>query len=135
MNPEERKCGNCWCWNATDTRPGISDLRFSVCRLRPDVGHATDDGLRSESWACAEHRTAAEQAARWEARAAGALAAVGRSTRELVPLEALEKGRVEERRATVAWLRDTVGCTDSATGHRHVLANCLEAGEHRKEKP
>lgn len=43
-----------------------------------------------------------------------------------------EGGRIQERAAIVEWLRRWSGVTDDPSLPTH-LAECIEAGEHRKE--
>ena len=77
MEPSERNCGNCWCWDARAVEGTVSGRGYTVCRLRPETTlHERED-------CCPEHRTADEQARLWAARDAEARF----STHELKAIE------------------------------------------------
>src|SRR3990167_6802313 len=109
MTPEERTCGNC------------AAYIFEQCRVRgaaptPTSGGPLSYGCSAQDTGCPDHRSAAEQVAQWEARAAEARFTMHDFAR--IQDHAETTGRVEERKATVAWLRDTERCTESARGLR-----------------
>ena len=155
MTPKERKCGNCAARISTHPKPECGD---AYCRApgRPETTICDEDS------GCPDHRSAAEQAARWEARGLSDDAWLtskadheARESREQAAAavlaemaakykEALAGVADAERAAVVAglrWLADVAFCQGFPTkkaGWPGAIAACaarIEAGEHRKGKP
>ena len=148
MTPKERKCGNCAARISVRPQPECGD---AYCRApgRPETTICDGDP------GCPAHRSAAEQAARWEARALSVDAWLtnkadyeAREAREQAAAAVLADlaakyeralaGVADAERAAVVALAREYACYDGDDNGGIVLRNFvarIEAGEHRKGKP
>ena len=127
MEPNERRCENCWCRRrGSNGQPGCSLPTMTL----PDGGCA----IAPDDWCCPEHRNADEQAMLWRARNADTRSSAHELDKIVYGAEMVACG--EERRATVAWLRSLKAAVFvDPPGVIADLADRIEAGEHRKEQP
>jgi len=131
MTPKERKCGNCAARISTHPKPECGD---AYCRApgRPETTICDEDS------GCPDHRSAAEQATRWEARAARERLALHDFAS--IQDEGESAGRADEQRAIVAWLRwfaevaFGAGLPAQEADSLRGVADRIEAGEHRVVK-